>query len=46
MYPVAKHVYMNDGKIVTTGFDIDKEKKRILGVKRDAMFINDDIPIK
>ena len=46
MYSVAKHVYMDDGKVVTTGFAIDKEKKRILRVKRDAMLIDDDIPRK
>ena len=42
MYSVAKHVYMDDGKIDTTGFAIDKENLRILGAKIDAMFIDDD----
>ena len=42
MYSVAKHVYMDDGNIDTTGFAIDKENLRILGAKIDAMFIDDD----
>ena len=29
MYSVAKHVYMDDGNIDTTGFAIDKENQDI-----------------
>ena len=42
MYSVAKHVYMDDGKIDTTGFAIDKENLRILGAKIDALLIDED----
>ena len=45
MYSVAKHVYMDDGKINTTGFAIDKENLRILRAKIDAMLIDEDKPI-
>jgi hypothetical protein len=46
MFSVAKHVYMDDGKIDTVGFAMDKENLRILGAKISALFIDDDIPIK
>jgi hypothetical protein len=46
MYSVAKHVYMDDGKIDTVGFAIDKENLRILGAKISALFIDDDVLIK
>ena len=46
MYSVAKHVYMDDGKIDTTGFAIDKENLKILRAKIEAMFIDDDKPNK
>ena len=42
MYSVAKHVYMDDGKIDTIGFAIDKENLKILRAKIDAMLIDDD----
>jgi hypothetical protein len=46
MYSVAKHVYMDDGKIDTIGFAIDKENLKILRAKIDAVLINDDKPTK
>jgi hypothetical protein len=42
MYSVAKHVYMDDGNIDTTGFAIDKENLKILRAKIEAMLIDDD----
>ncbi len=44
MYSIAKHVYMDDGEILSNGFVIDKENLRILGAKIDAMFIDDEKP--
>ena len=41
MYSVARHVYMDDGKIDTIGFAIDKENLKILRAKIDAMLIDD-----
>ena len=40
MYSVAKHVYMDDGKIDVTGFAIDKENLLILRAKIDAILID------
>ena len=37
MYSVAKHVYMDDGKIDTIGFAIDKENLKILRAKIDSV---------
>jgi hypothetical protein len=42
MYSVAKHVYMDDGKIDTIGFAIDKENLKILRAKIDTVLIDDD----
>ena len=42
MYSMTKHVYMDDGKIDTVGFAIDKENLKILRAKIDAMLIDDD----
>ncbi len=42
MYSVAKHVYMADGNLNSTGFTIDMENLRILKDKIDAMLIDDD----
>ena len=42
MYSVAKHVYMDDGKIDTIGFAIDKKNLKILKAKIDAMLIDED----
>jgi hypothetical protein len=42
MYSVAKHVYMDDGNIDTTGLAIDKENLKILRAKIEAMLIDDD----
>jgi hypothetical protein len=46
MYSVARHVYMDDGKIDTIGFAIDKENLRILRAKIDAMLIDENKPNK
>ena len=46
MYSVAKHVYMDDGQVDTTGFAIDKENLKILRAKIDAMLIDDNKPYK
>lgn len=43
MYSLAKHVYMDDGRIDTTGFAIDKENL-ILKAKIDAVLIDDGKP--
>ena len=42
MYSVAKHVYMDGGKVDTTGFAIDKENLKILRAMIEAMLIDDD----
>ena len=42
MYSVAKHVYMDNGNIDTTGFAIDKENLKILRAKIEAILIDDD----
>jgi hypothetical protein len=41
MYSVSKHVYMDDGKIDTIGFAIDKENLKILRARIDAI-LNDE----
>ena len=46
MYSVAKHVYMDNGKVDTIGFAIDKENLKILRAKIDAMLIDEDKPNK
>ena len=42
MYSVARHVYMDDGKIDTIGFAIDKENLKILRAKIDSVLIDDN----
>jgi hypothetical protein len=42
MYSVARHVYMDDGKVDTIGFAIDKENLQILRAKIDAVLVDDD----
>ncbi len=42
MYSVAKHVYMDDGKVDTVGFAIDKENLKILKAKIDAMLKDEE----
>ena len=42
MYSVAKHVYMDDGKIDTIGFAIDKENLKILRAKINSMLIDEN----
>ncbi len=46
MYSVARHVYMDDGKIDTIVFAIDKENFKVLKTKIDAILIDDDKPSK
>ena len=41
MYSVAKHVYMDNVKVDTIGFAIDKENLKILRAKIDAMLIDE-----
>jgi hypothetical protein len=42
MYSVAKHVYMDDGKLDIIGFAIDRENLKILRAKIDAVLIDND----
>jgi hypothetical protein len=42
MYSVARHVYMDNGKVDTVGFAINKENLKILRAKIDAILIDDD----
>jgi hypothetical protein len=42
MYSVAKHVYMDSGKVDTIGFAIDKENLKILRARINAMLVEDD----
>ena len=42
MYSVAKHVYMEDGKINTTGFAVEKENLKILRAKIEAVLIDEN----
>ena len=42
MYSIARHFYMDNGKIDTIGFAIDKENLRILGAKINVVLIYDD----
>ena len=42
MYSVAKHVYLDNGVVDTTGFAMDKESLKILRAKIDAVLIDDD----
>ena len=42
MYSVARHVYMDDGKVDTIGFAIEKENLKILRARINAMLIEDD----
>ena len=46
MYSVAKHVYMDNGEIVTIGFAIDRDNLRVLRAKIDALLIDEDKPDK
>jgi hypothetical protein len=45
-YSVTTHVYMDDGKVDTIGFAIDKENLKILRTKIDAILIDDNKPNK
>ena len=42
MYSVAKHVHIDNGKIDTIGFAIDKDNLRILRAKIYAGLIDED----
>ena len=42
MYSVAKHVFMDNGEVDTTGFAIDKTNLKILKAKIDAILMDDD----
>lgn len=44
MHSMAKHIYMDEGKVDMVGFAIDKENLRILKAKIDAASIDDSIP--
>jgi hypothetical protein len=46
MYSVARHVYMDDGVVDTSGFAIDKENLKVLRAKIDTVLIDDDKPNK
>lgn len=46
MYSVAKHVYMDDDKVDTIGFAIDKENLQVLRAKIDAILIDEGKPKK
>ncbi|WP_458718718.1 hypothetical protein [Candidatus Nitrosocosmicus sp. R] len=46
MFSIARHVYMDDGKIDVTGFAIDRENLMITRAKIDAILIDDDKPSK
>ena len=41
MYSIAKHVYMDNGKVDTIGLAIDKENLHVLRAKIDAVLIDD-----
>jgi hypothetical protein len=45
MYSVAKHIYQDDGEIVSDGFAIDKENLLILRAKIMAILI-DEMPVR
>ena len=45
MYSIAKHIYRDDGEIVSDGFAIDKANLLILRAKIMAILI-DELPIK
>ncbi len=45
LYSFAKHIYMDDGNMVTDGFVIDKEILLISRAKIMALLI-DDLPVK
>ena len=41
MYSIAKHIYQDDGEIVTESFAIDKENLLILGAKVMAILTDE-----
>jgi hypothetical protein len=44
MFSIAKHIYQDDGEILSNGFAIDKENHKILRAKINAMLIDDGKP--
>lgn len=42
MYSIAKHIYQDDGEILSDGFALDKENLIILRAKLDALFIDEN----
>jgi hypothetical protein len=46
LYSFVKHVYQDDGKIVTESFVLDKEVLEIIRTKILALLIDDDKPGK
>ena len=46
MYSVAKHIYQDDGEIVSDGFAIDEENLEILRAKIMAVLMDEIIPKK
>ena len=44
LYSFVKHVYQDDGKIVTENFALDRESLEILRDKISALPIDDDKP--
>ena len=46
MYSIAKHIYQDDGVIVSDGFAIDKENLLILRAKTMAILIDEMLPKK
>ena len=44
MYSIAKRVYMDDGKVDTVGFAIDKENFKILRAKIEIKNFSHSIP--
>ncbi len=46
MYSIARHIYQDDGVIVSDGFAIDKENLLILRAKIMAILIDETSPKK
>ena len=46
LYSIAKHIYQDDGEILSDGFAIDKENLEILRARIEGMFIIDGKPSK
>ncbi len=46
LYSLVKHIYQDDGEIVTESFVLDKEVLEIMRTKTLALLIDDDKPGK